>query len=429
MLRFVLNDIEYMENNEVGYPVYSPASVIGIFSNALKLNATVNIIYLKGRYSFGGGKSYGNYYYDLLFSEGDHTSIGVRISSLLRSKIINNEIYTLRGYIEKSIKNSSIELRFVVDEIIQQEEKSISEEELERYELIQRKLEIGSKDLETLIRDKMLKDEKVRIANIYGNNAIVQMDFLEGLDVSSQYFEITDHSCNITSSTAIISKLNEISSMEYDIVALVRGGGDRQSMETFNNIQLSELFIELDTVTITAIGHTVDETLLDKLADKRFHLPHDYGAGLHAIAEKLSHERSNSRALLIDEVKKDVSKQFSEQVKTLNEQLSKRNEEFQKLQESSAKQLQDTQKNFTEQEKHRKEELESYKKEMHTLHERNMQSAINEKTAAMKVRLETLNQDNVRLNQELQSSKTDYVKIIFAFILALVIGFVLAKIF
>ncbi|MCS3532876.1 exodeoxyribonuclease VII large subunit [Chryseobacterium sp. JUb7] len=301
------------------------------------------------------------------------------------------------------------------------------EEELERYELIQRKLEIGSKDLETLIRDKMLKDEKVRIANIYGNNAIVQKDFLEGLDVSGQYFEIDDHSCNITSSTAIISKLNEISSMEYDIVALVRGGGDRQSMETFNNIQLSELFIELNKVTITAIGHTVDETLLDKLADKRFHLPHDYGSGLHAIAEKLSHERSNSRALLIDEVKKDVSKQFSEQVKTLTEQLSKRNEEFQKLQESSVKQLQDTQKNFSEQEKQRKEELESYKKEMHTLHERNIQSAVNEKTAAMKVRLETLNQDNVRLNQELQNSKTDYVKIIFALILALVIGFFLAK--
>ena len=417
-----------MESNEVSYPVYSPGSVIGIFSNALKLNATVNLIYLKGRYSFGGGKAYGNYFYDLLFSEGDNISIGIRISSLLRSKITNNEIYTLRGYIEKNVKNSSIELRFVVDEIIQQEERSISEEELQRYELIQKKLETGSRDLETLIRDKMLKDEKIRIANIYGNNAIVQKDFSEGLDVSGQYFEIDDHSCNITSSTAIISKLNDISPLDYDIVALVRGGGDRQSMETFNNIQLSELFIELNTVTITAIGHTVDETLLDKLADKRFHLPHDYGAGLHAIAEKLSHERSNSRALLIDEVKKDVSKQFSEQVKTLTEQLSKRNEEFQKLQESSVKQLQDTQKNFTEQEKQRKEEMDSYKKEIAALHEKNMQSAINEKTASMKVRLETLNQDNIRLNQELQSSKTDYIRIIIAFILALFIGFILAKV-
>lgn len=221
-----------MEENEFSYTVYSPASVIGIFSNALKLNATVNLIYLKGRYAFGGGKSYGNYYYDLLFSEGDHTSIGVRISSLLRSKISNNEIYTLRGFIEKNIKNSSIELRFVVDEIIQQEEKSISEEELERYGLIQKKLEIGSKDLETLIRDKMLKDEAIRVANIYGNNAIVQKDFSEGLDVSSKYFEISDHTCNITSPTAIISKLKEVGALNYDIVALVRGGGDRQSMET-----------------------------------------------------------------------------------------------------------------------------------------------------------------------------------------------------
>jgi len=445
-----------MEDNEVSYPVYSPASVIGIFSNALKLNATVNLIYLKGRYAFGAGKSYGNYYYDLLFSEGDHTSIGIRISSLLRSKITNNEIYTLRGFIEKSIKNSSIELRFVVDEIVQQEERSISEEELQKYELIQKKLELGSKDLETLIRDQMLKDEKVKVANIYGNNAIVQKDFSEGLDVSSQYFRIDDYNCNITSSTAIISTLKEISALDYDIVALVRGGGDRQSMETFNDLDLSELFISMKPLTVTAIGHTVDETLLDKLADKRFHLPHDYGAGLHSIAEKLSHERSNSRALLIDEVKKDVTKQFSEQVETLEKQLKKkneefseaqktykeqsdahnktfsdqlkvRNEEFQKLQMSSGKQLEDLQKNFQEQQKQRQAEMESYKKEIAVLHEKNVQSAINEKTSSLQVNLETLKQENVRLNQEVQNSKTNYAKIIIAFVLALIIGFVLAK--
>lgn len=445
-----------MEDNEVTYPVYSPASVIGIFSNALKLNATVNLIYLKGRYAYGGGKSYGNYYYDLLFSEGDHTSIGIRISSLLRSKITNNEIYTLRGFIEKSIKNSSIELRFVVDEIVHQEERSISEEELQKYGLIQKKLEVGSKNLETLIRDKMLTDEKVKVANIFGNNAIVQKDFSEGLDVSLQYFVVDNHSCNITSSTAIISTLKEISALDYDIVALVRGGGDRQSMETFNDLSLSELFISMRPITVTAIGHTVDETLLDKLADKRFHLPHDYGAGLHAIAEKLSHERSNSRALLIDEVKKDVTKQFSEQVETLEKQLKKkndefteaqktykeqvethnktftdqlkvRNEEFQKLQVASGKQLEDLQKNFQEQQKQRQAEMESYKKEIAVLHEKNVQSAINEKTASLQVNLETLKQENVRLNHEVQSSKTDYIRIIIAFVLALVIGFLLAK--
>jgi len=49
--------------------------------------------------------------------------------------------------------------------------------------LIQKKLEVGSKNLGTLIRDKMLKDEAIRVANIYGNNTIVEKDFSEGLDV------------------------------------------------------------------------------------------------------------------------------------------------------------------------------------------------------------------------------------------------------
>ncbi|MCS3532877.1 hypothetical protein [Chryseobacterium sp. JUb7] len=44
-------------NNDINFQTYSPTSVIGLFSNALKLHATVNLIYLKGRYAYGGGKS------------------------------------------------------------------------------------------------------------------------------------------------------------------------------------------------------------------------------------------------------------------------------------------------------------------------------------------------------------------------------------
>ncbi|MGI9651972.1 exodeoxyribonuclease VII large subunit [Chryseobacterium sp. RLHN22] len=417
-----------MQSEETTYQIYSPSSVLGLFSNALKINATINLIYLKGRYAYGGGKAYGNYYYDNLFSESDNISIGVRVSALLRTKIVNNEVYTLRGYIEKSIKNSSVELRFVVDEIIQQEEKAISEDELQRYELIQEKLEKGSTDLETVIRNKILKEEPIRIANIYGNNAIVQRDFAEGLDVSQKYFQISEYTCSITSSTSISEKLKEVSKSDYDIIALVRGGGDRQSMETFNDITLSKLFINLPAVSVTAIGHTVDETLLDKLADKRFHLPHDYGAGLHAIVEKLLHEKSNSRALLIDEVKKDVSKQFTEQVKTLSEQLAKKTEEFQKLQELSSKQLLDTQKNFAEQQKQRQLEMDNYKKEISALYEKNLQSVINEKTASLKAGMESLQKENSRLTTEVQQSKGDHSKIIIAVIVALLIGFAVAKI-
>ena len=65
----------------------------------------------------------------------------------------------------------------------------------------------------------------------------------------------------------------------------------------------------------------MDETLVDKVSDRCFHLPHDYGSGMHKIIEKLREEKSSSLAVIfIEEVKKDV-KQFEEQVKTLTTQL------------------------------------------------------------------------------------------------------------
>lgn len=71
--------------------------------------------------------------------------------------------------------------------------------------------------------------------------------------------------------------------------------------------------------------------------------------------------------------------------------------------------------------------MKSYKKEIAVLHEKNVQSAINESTASFKVDMETLKQENVRLNRQAQDSKTDFMKIIIAFVLAFLIGFVLAK--
>ena len=412
---------------EITYQIYSPTSVIGIFNNALKLPVTVNLIYLKGRYSFGGGKAYVNYYYDFLFSESDSVSIGVKMPGLLRSKIENNEIYTLRGYIEKRLRNSSIDLVFVVDEIVSQEEKTVSEEDIQRFELIQKKLELGTKNLETLIRSKILNNEKIKIANIYGHNAIVQRDFNEGLDVSQNQFDIQDFNCNITSATSITAKLAEVASQNFDLIALVRGGGDQQSFEVFNDIALANAFIDLEAITITAIGHTVNETLLDKLADRRFHLPHDYGAGLHLIVNKLIEEKSNSRAILIEEVKKDVTKQFEEQVKTLTDQLGNKNKEFIKLQEDSAKQIAANNEATQKQLKSQSDDMAKYKSDIAALHEKNLKSAIQSETASLKARADSLNSEIVRLQTELSKKKNNTLLLIILLIIGIVIGIIVGK--
>ena len=367
-------------SNEIIHEVYSPTAVLALCSNALRLPGTENLIYLRGRYAFGGGKVYINYFYDTLYAEGDSTSITVKMPALLRTKIVNNEIYTLRGFVEKILRNSRIDLNFVVDGIVAQEESTFSEEEVKKFELIQKKLELGSKDLENLIRTKILNNETVKVANIYGHSAIVQKDFNEGLDVSQKYFHITDYTCNITSSTSIASQLSEIRDQDYDVIALVRGGGDKQSFEVFNDPALAEVFIGLNAVSVTAIGHTVNESLLDKLADRRFHLPHDYGAGIHFIVDKLMQEKSNSRAILIDEVKKDITKQFEEQVKTLEGQLKKKNEEFIEAQKTFKESVEKQTKTFNDQLKVRNEEVEKLKLDLSKKHDEQVKTLSNQLT-------------------------------------------------
>lgn len=407
--------------------VYSPASVIGVFNNALRLPQTVSLIFLKGRYTQGQGKAYAGYYYDFLYSESDTTSISVKLSGILRSKLVNGEVYILKGFIEKSVRNSSIDLRFAAEEIVQQEERHFSEEDLKRYDLIQAKLEKGSRDLETFIREKKLRNEPIRIANIYGHSAIVQHDFNEGLNISSGEFEITDFTCNITSATSILQKLQELKPLQFDIIALVRGGGDRQSFDVFSDVDLANEFINLESITITALGHTVDESLLDKLADRRFHVPHDYGDGLHKIIEKLREEKSNSRAILIDEVKKDITKQFEEQVKTLTEQLGKKNKEFFKFQEETSRHITQMNENNQKQLKAQADETAKHKAEIAALYEKNLKSAIHSETALLNAKIELVNRENTSLKTELDKKKSNVMAYILLLVIGLIIGVLISK--
>lgn len=478
-------NLKILESSEITYEIYSPTSVLALFNNALRLPGTENLIHLRGRYAFGGGKAYTNYFYDTLYSEADSISITVKIPALLRSKIVNNEIYTLKGYIEKILRNSRIDINFVVDGIIAQEEGTFSEDDLKKFELIQKKLEIGSKDLESLIRTKLLNNEIVRVANIYGHSAIVQKDFSEGLDVSQKYFEIVEYTCNITSPTSILTQLSELLNLNYDVIALVRGGGDKQSFEVFNDTTLAEYFINLNSVSVTAIGHTVNESLLDKLADRRFHLPHDYGAGLHLIVDKLVQEKSNSRALLIDEVKKDITKQFTEQVNTLGSQLKKKNEEFVEAQKTYKEQVENQTKSFNDQLKARNEEVEKLKKdlsekhgeqvksvqeqlnkkndefkklqeensktitqlnensqkllkeqleamqkskdEFSALYDRNLKSTVQSETASLAAKIDLTSKENTRLQLELDKKKSNILVYFIILIIGLVLGYFLNK--
>lgn len=128
------------------------------------------------------------------------------------------------------------------------------------------------------------------------------------------------------------------------------------------------------------------------------------------------------------EAQKTYKEQVESQSKTFADQLKIRNEEFHKLQTTSSRQLEELQKNFQEQQKQRAVELDHFKKEIALLHEKNVQSAVNEKTATLQVHLETLQQDNTRLKEKAKKGNTNYAALVISVIIALILGFIIAKI-
>lgn len=135
-----VTDIEVKEFQNV----YSPRTLLGVYANAMRTNADGKIILAKGIYQIAQNqKEYSGYYYDSLKSLNGNESIKIKVPSLLRSTLENNSIYLFKGYVEKKINFSSIELVLVIDDILQKEENQISEEEIKRFELLKKKYQKG----------------------------------------------------------------------------------------------------------------------------------------------------------------------------------------------------------------------------------------------------------------------------------------------
>ena len=329
--------------------IYTPGTILGVYASALHTSTDGRIVLAKGVYSISQNqKEYGGYYYDTLKSPNDNKSIKAKVPSLLRSKLENDQIYIFKGYIEKRINFSAIELVFVVDEILQKEKAQISDEEIKRFELIQNKISKGYRDFEAIVKEHIYTNTRLKIANLYGSTAIVHKDFEKGLADAVTRFEISNHRFNFISKRDLIAALRKLKTLDYDVIAFIRGGGDKASLEVFNDPDLGNEAIGINQILVTAVGHTVNESLMDKIADKKFALPHDYGNSLKVWVDQAVEEQTKSKSRFMDQVKQDLTKTFTAQISTLQKQLEVKNKEYETAQTKFKEMVEQNQKDKDE---------------------------------------------------------------------------------
>lgn len=298
---------------------HSPNTILSIYAGFLRTVVDNKLISVRGIYiGDPNAREYSGYVYESIKGESDNASLKIKVPVKVRSKLQSKQIYVFSGLIEKKIGNSTVELVFCIDTVLATEQSQYSEAELEGFKLIQRKVSIGFVDVEAKIRQSIYDNRKLRIANIFGESAIVDKDFTKGIAGAVVNFEIQNFRCNLSQPLKIIETLKALSNMGYDIIAIVRGGGE---LSTLSEPSIANQVLQLKCAFVCAIGHAVNSTLLDKVADKSFELPLDYGVKLREIVERANEDLTNSKSALLDKVRVELTKSFADTLKAKEENV------------------------------------------------------------------------------------------------------------
>ena len=303
--------------------IYTPFSIVSVFQAHIPpTNQEKKLVELSGVYKAEGQRVYGGFYYDSLLDEQQTDyKLKLKVPANLRNQLPNNQVIQFVGFITRKVSNyGQIELQANISEIIDTRKKKITDKDLKEIEVLQRKRDIGYKNSDEFLRNKIYKNEMINIVFLIGDNAIVENDVYALFTSGRDQFNIICDRCNFNSVPALTAKVEKYKNSDQEIICLVRGGGGY--LERFDDPDLASELIQLPKILISALGHTDDVTLVEKIADKSLPVPAALGHYLTSIVEESSESFANSKAKIISDTKQLISKQFEESINNLNQQIT-----------------------------------------------------------------------------------------------------------
>lgn len=310
-----------MEAENYATVIYSPAAILNLFNNSISLKQTQRIIQLKGIFQMGKGAFYNGSYYDSLRDEASDAQITLIVPALIRGDLQPNKTVTLNGFITRRVVNnaSRIDIQVTVTELVEQTQNKYSAEEIKKIEIQQEKAVAGFRDVHSWIKEKIIQETPFKIGVIVGKTAIIDNDIKHQLRESIAFYQLNFHRINLSSETEIITTLKQMDESGNDIIVVSRGGGE--NLDLFNKIAIAETAIRLKALLITAIGHKDDVTLLQKVADRAFITPSEFGQFLNDTYNQTIEESQHSRAQLVDSITKQLTANYQKEIDNLKEQL------------------------------------------------------------------------------------------------------------
>src|SRR6266496_3735390 len=149
---------------------YNPASIVGIFNNALTIEITKKAFRVRGIYIAGKGVNYNGFYYDSLKDENSDACVTLIVPAPIRHDLTTEQTIECTGYLSKRVQlnGGRIDLHVNVIELLSQQESKYSEEQLKAFEILQKKAEQGYKDIDGFIKTRIIQQEPITVSILTG---------------------------------------------------------------------------------------------------------------------------------------------------------------------------------------------------------------------------------------------------------------------
>lgn len=357
--------------NEIVIQQFKPSEIINIFNDILahqNYQASGKVVCIRGLYLKGNGVAYGGLYYDVLRDDNNLCELPIKINDLQRKDLTAGNLVDVLGTLGRKITTKSeIKLELNVSRVDVVKEQVIDEDEIKRIEYRQRKVAAGFKNVDSMLENMLMKDERPRVALLLPTTNRVFEDFEHGKRAASVAIDFVDKNVTFTRTSELCQLLRALDGQGYSAIALVRGGGIDPKTDV-DKPEVIETVVGMKTPFISGLGHAPEIIFLRQVADKWTPNPNALGQYFAEMVENVAAKRNNSRAALVKEVEGQFKKQIDESNKK-NAELQKKLTELTKTQEDAQK-LQKTQTNqLTKLQEQLKTQAESLKKQTDSLTE------------------------------------------------------------
>lgn len=246
------------------------AQQLGLIGEQFKINK----FYIRtiGKIAFIENDRYPIYYGSITDANNSDDKVDIVIKKYLvqSSGITTGGIVEICGYLELHERNKVFTLRIQVTQILNTK---ISEEMRICHDmtLLDNLKQIEHKPVQFPIKTTIIN--MAVILPMSSNDS--PSDFIPGISDTpyNSIINIITYKANVHSKDSIADEISKIKQAEYDVVAIIRGGGN--FLDVFDNLELCKDFAGIKAHKIVAIGHAQNRSLIEYAADYAERTPAD----------------------------------------------------------------------------------------------------------------------------------------------------------